>query len=104
MIIFDSSTLVLLAKIEILDRFLKDYKGEVIISMKVEKESTTKKTFETLLIKKKIKEGGIKNRQVQSGRIRKFMEDFNLNSGEAEAIILALKNKGTLATDDKNAI
>ena len=32
------------------------------------------------------------------------MEDFNLNSGEAEAIILALKNKGTLATDDKNAI
>lgn len=105
MFIFDSSTLILLAKIEILDRFLKDYKGEVIISRKVEKESTNKKTFETLLIKKKIKEGRIKVKHIQSGKIKKFMEDFNVNSGEAEAIILALKNKGAiLATDDKNAI
>mgnify|MGYP001596987268 CR=1 FL=1 len=105
MFIFDSSTLILLAKIEILDRFLKDYKGNVIISRKVKKESTTKKTFETLLIKKKIKEGRIKVNHVQSANVRKFIEDFNINSGEAEAIILTLKNKGgTLATDDKNAI
>ena len=105
MFIFDSSTLILLAKIEILDRFLRDYKGEVIIPKEVEKESTNDATFEALLIKKKIKEGRIKVRYVQSGKVRKIINDFNVNSGEAEAIILALTNKnGTLATDDKNAI
>ncbi|MEK6869017.1 MAG: hypothetical protein AABX74_02220 [Nanoarchaeota archaeon] len=105
MFIFDSSTLILLAKIEILDRFLRDYKGDVIIPGKVEKESTNDTTFEALLIKKKIKEGRIKVRHVQSDKVRKIIEDFNVNSGEAEAIILALTNKnGTLATDDKNAI
>ncbi len=33
------------------------------------------------------------------------MDDFNIDEGEAEAIILALQKKGALvATDDRNAI
>ena len=105
MFIFDSSTIILLAKIEILDMFLRDYKGEAIISNRVEKEVGTKKTFDALLIKKKIGEGKIKVNDVQNSKAGKIMEDFNINRGEAESIELALKNKGsTLATDDKNAI
>jgi len=105
MIVFDSSTLVLLSKIELLDTILTNYTKEITISESVEKESTIKKTFDGLLIKKRIEENKIKVIIIQDKKTKKLMEDFNINIGEAESIILALKNKQSiLATDDKTAI
>lgn len=105
MIVFDSSTLVLLTKTEMLDMFLNDYKGMGVISRNVEKEATVKGTFDALLLKKRIEEDRIKIRNVKDDNVNKFMQDFNINIGEAESICLASGSKrSVLATDDKKAI
>lgn len=105
MIVFDTSTLILLAKLELLDIFLGDYKGQVLIPNEVEKEATAKKTYDGLLIGKRVVEKQIAVVKAQEGIAEKLMRDFNLNMGEAEAIAVAKeKNGALLATDDKNAI
>ncbi len=105
MIVFDSSTLILLAKSELLDVFIKNYKGVVLISREVEKESTIKKTYDALLIKNRIEEGKIKVRELMDDRLEKIMRDFSINKGEAESILLSLNEKAdVIALDDKNAI
>jgi predicted nucleic acid-binding protein len=105
MIVLDSSTIILLAKIELLDIFIDGYEGDIIIAKEVEKESTIKSTFDSLLIKKRIEERKIQVKNVQDNRVGKLMNDFNINAGEAESIMLALKVKARImGTDDKNAI
>jgi predicted nucleic acid-binding protein len=104
MIVFDSSTLILLAKIELLDIFLQDYKKKIIIPQAVEKESVGKETFDGLLIKKRIEEGKITAICVASKEVQQVTEDFNLGAGEAEALVLAKKEGALLATDDRKAI
>jgi predicted nucleic acid-binding protein len=105
MIVFDASTLILLAKTEMLDILIRDHKGGFIISGEVEKESTEKKTFDALLIKKRIEDGKLKVKNVHDNTVEKIMTDFKINRGEAESIVLALENKGSiLATDDKNTM
>ena len=104
MIVFDSSTLILLAKIELLDLLIKSYKGGLLIPKTVERESTKKATFDSLLIQKRIEEGKIKIKEIDDKNMEIFMRDFNIDLGEAEAISLALSNNSLLATDDKNAI
>ena len=105
MIVFDSSTLVLLAKTEMLDIFLNDFKGDVVIPRSVEREVTIKGEFDALLLKKRIEEGKIKVRNAKDENSNKLMQDFNMNIGEAESICLAIGGKDSiLATDDKKAI
>ncbi len=105
MIVFDSSTLILLAKIELLDTFLGSYHGDITIPASVEKESTVKGTFDGLLIRRRLEEGKIKVKESNAEAAKQFMRDFNLGAGEAEAIALALDNKGSIvATDDRNAL
>ena len=104
MIVFDSSTLILLAKVELLDTFLKDYREKIIIPKAVEDESTIKETFDGLLIKKRIEEKRIEIKNVGKEKVENIKKDFRLGKGEAEAIILAEQEKCLLATDDRNAI
>jgi predicted nucleic acid-binding protein len=107
MIVFDSSTLILLAKAEMLDCFLDDYQGKVLIPREVEAESCArKKSPDSLLLQKRIQEGRIKVVRVSSARLcGQFMRDFNMSRGEAEALALAIEKKANLvATDDRNAI
>ncbi len=105
MIVFDSSTLVLLAKTELLDLLLNDYRGSVVVTSSVAEESIRKGTFDGLLIRKRIEEGKIKVQAARSEYSEKIMADFNINKGEAETIVAALANKGSVvATDDKSAI
>ena len=104
MIVFDSSTLILLAKIEILDLLLNDYHGEITIPESVEKECTVKDTFDGLLIKKRISERKIKIKAAEMKETERLMADFNLDIGEGESIMLALRNNCSLATDDRNAM
>ncbi|MBI2660746.1 hypothetical protein HYX09_00590 [Candidatus Woesearchaeota archaeon] len=105
MIVFDSSTVILLAKVEILDLLLNNYKNSIVISLSVINEVNAKNTFDALLIKKRVEEGKIEVREITDNQTEKIMNDFKVNIGEAEAMALALDNKGSLlATDDKNAI
>jgi len=105
MIVFDSSTIILLAKIELLDTILQSYKKGCLIPEGVKREVTQKDSFDAMVIKKRLEEGKIKIKGVSREKIGKLMNDFNLDKSEAEAIILALAHPGSLlATDDKNAI
>jgi len=107
MIVFDASTLILIAKAELLDSFLTDSELEAAIPVEVEKECCgVKKSLDALLIQKavderKLKVIAVKNRKL----VVKLQGDFGLGKGEAEAIVLALAEKAEiLGIDDKNGI
>lgn len=106
MIIFDASTLILLAKIDVLDLFISDYSGQVFIPEKVREEVLMKSSAETAQIAGLIGDGKIGVSRADGKKpLQKLMDDFNIDSGEAEAILLALhKTAAFVATDDRNAI
>ncbi len=100
MLVFDSSTLILLAKIELLNEVLVS--ADVVISKKVEEESTKKpELFDAKLISSHVKNGKIKVKRIHSKAMyEKIMKDFNLGEGEAESIVLCKEGNEILATDD----
>lgn len=106
MIIFDASTLILLAKADLIELFISNYPGQVLIPeevrseiLKVEKADAA--VFKQLIENKKIKVLKIKKIDYSD----KLMEDFSIEKGEAEALALTLQEKsGVIATDDKNAM
>lgn len=107
MIALDASTLILIAKIEILGLFLESVEFQVHIPAAVAKESfAVKKSVDALLIQKAVDESeirvvGVKDRKL----VAKLRRDFSLGIGEAEAIVLALAEKATLiGIDDKSGI
>lgn len=107
MFVFDASTLILLAKVELLDPFLADVTLEVAIPAEVERECcSAKKTLDALMIQKALDESRIKVMAVKNKKLAaKLRTDFSLGKGEAEAIALALKEKAQLSgIDDKNGI
>jgi uncharacterized protein len=106
MMILDASTLILLAKIEILETFLLNFPERVFIPEKVQGEVCLKKKEETALIEKLIHSKKIHVVKAKDNRLtKKLMEDFHINGGEAEAVTLALQEKASIvATDDRNAI
>jgi predicted nucleic acid-binding protein len=107
MIVFDSSTLILTAKIELLDVFLKNAGMEVAIPRVVEEECCGgKKTLDALMIRKAMDESGIKVMSVRNRKlVTKLEEDFSMARGESEAIALALQEKAVLVgIDDKHGI
>lgn len=107
MFVFDSSTLILTAKIELLDLFLNEIEMEVAIPQAVEEECCGgQKTLDALMIQKAVDELRIKVRSVRNRKlVRKLEEDFSMGRGESEAIALALQEKARLVgIDDKRGI
>ncbi len=106
MIIFDASTLIILIKIDLLELFISDYNRSLVIPKKVETEVCVEGMEETPHLKNLIQEGQIEVLTAKSPRQkRKLMVDFNIDEGEAEALLLALQKEAELiATDDRNAI
>ena len=106
MLAFDASTLILLAKIDMLDLFVSDFGGKILIPERVREEVCIPGKEETPLIMELIKDGKIKVSAVKNKKlVEKLMDDFHIDSGESEAIALALQEKASLvATDDRNAI
>ena len=106
MIIFDASTLILLIKIDLLELFISDYKGNLVIPKKVKTEVCVEGREETPYLKKLIQESRIEVLAAKSQRQkRKLMADFNIDEGEAGALLLTLQKEADLiATDDRNAI
>ena len=106
MIIFDASTLILLAKIEMLEIFLTNFDGKVAIPEKVREEVLVGSGQDVRLITKLVQDRGIDVLKTKDRKLlKKLMEDFNIDEGEAEMLTLAIEEKASLvATDDKNAI
>ena len=107
MIVFDASTLILIAKMEALDTFLGAVGLVVAIPAEVEKEScAVKKSFDALMIQKALDESRIRVIAVKDKRlVSKLQVDFGLGKGEAESIALALAKKARMiGIDDKNGI
>jgi len=99
MIVFDSSTLILLAKIDLLREIVSHF--EVIITKEVEKESTKKECFDAKLIAKLIKKKSIEVKETTSEKGKeRLRQDFNIEKGEASALLLAKMKSCSLATDD----
>src|SRR5271156_6520987 len=107
MIVFDASTLILIAKAELLDRFLATVGVPVAVPAEVERECCgSKKSLDAAMIQKAIERSLIKSTAVRNRRqVVRLQEDFSLGLGEAEAIALAAQAKAqVLAIDDKNGI
>lgn len=107
MIIFDSSTLILIARIELLDLFLSEIGMEVAVPRAVEEECCGgKKTLDALMIQKKVDESRITVRSVKNRKlVLKLEADFSMGRGESEAIALTLQEKARLlGIDDKRGI
>jgi len=102
-IVFDSSTLILLAKIEMLRSVSEDVR--IIIPGMVEGESIIKDTFDSKLISSLIGEGKIEVlKMAKKERVKKLCKDFRIHPGEAEALALAMHRTVPLAVDDLPAI
>jgi predicted nucleic acid-binding protein len=106
-IVLDASTLILLAKMEVLDPFLDGIESQALIPTEVAKECcAVKKSLDALLIQKALDESRIRVLAVKDRKlVAKLRGDFGLGKGEAEAIVLALAEKApVLGIDDKNGI
>jgi predicted nucleic acid-binding protein len=107
MVVFDASTLILMAKAELFDLFLTNISVPIAIPGEVEKECCgRKKTLDAVIIQRALDESRIKKVVIKKRRlIAKLEADFSLGRGEAEAIALALNEKAQLlGIDDKNGI
>jgi uncharacterized protein len=107
MFVFDSSTLILIAKVELLDLFLSEIRMEVAIPQAVEEECCGgKKTLDALLIQKAVEGSQITVKSVKNRKlVLKLESDFSMGRGEAEAISLALQEQAALVgIDDKRGI
>lgn len=107
MLVFNASTMILLAKAELLEGFLDSVGPQVAILKEVEKECCgARKSPDALLIQKAISEKKIKVVAIRNQRLcEKIQGDFPLARGEAEAVALAVSEKAGLgAIDDKQGI
>ncbi len=104
MIIFDASTLILLAKIEILKTVTQTQ--EILISKEVEAEAVCRpELFDAKIIIELIKTKQIKVIKVKdSVLLKRLREDFAIAEGEASVLLLARQRQAILATDDGQAI
>jgi predicted nucleic acid-binding protein len=106
-LVFDASTLILMAKADLLDIFLKDFPATPQLPSAVEAECTAAPMRpDGVLIQQRITEGQLAVAKVQQPNVPvRLCQDFRLGTGEAEALALALENGDTtIATDDRNAI
>lgn len=107
MIVFDSSTLILLARTDLMERFISAVNEVIVVPKAVEKESCEEKgSVDAFSIRSAIHENRIRVISLKKTRpYEKFCKDFDLGRGETEAIFLAYAEKARLlATDDKRAI
>lgn len=103
MIVFDTSTLILLAKIDILQLVLHKYGG--VIPESVKEEVIYKNEMDTELIVQQIKDGNlVVDKNPSKDKMKYILKDFPLGRGEVAALIIAKGKDIVLATDDGLAI
>ncbi len=106
MIAIDSSTLILLAKLDILDITITNIKEKLVITEEVYREVSVKKDdYHTKLIQKRVDEKKILKEPIKGKKVlQQIKSDFNLGSGEAETIALCLEKNIDIIIDDKKGI
>ena len=98
-IVFDASTLILLAKTELLREVTDEVK--IIIPEKVKAECLSKESIDALLISTLMKENKIKVERAGNRKaVKKIQRDFRIEPGEAEALWLARRLDCPIAVDD----
>jgi hypothetical protein len=98
-VVFDSSTLILLAKVNLLREASDEV--EIIIPEEVKREALVKKTEDAELISILIQERKIGIQKVGEAKaVKKLQMDFRLAKGEAEALWLSRKYEYPVAIDD----
>ena len=98
-IVFDASTLILLAKIELLREITEEI--NVIIPEKVKSECLLKEGMDATLISTLIRETKIIVKKAGNAEaIKKIQHDFRIETGEAEALWLARRLDCAIAVDD----
>ena len=104
MLVSNSSTIILISKITLLQKFLDEVKS-VSITNVIYEEVLKKDSFENLIIKKEVEKGRIKIVRIEEKRYSHIIKQFKLDEGEASAF--ALYNNGkykAVLTDDKELI
>jgi predicted nucleic acid-binding protein len=106
MVIFDASTLILLARCGLLETFVSHTKRRIIIPCAVRNETLQKGKAETPFIERLLEQRLIDTEQVSDdAAVIKLMHDFAIDRGETEVIFLAYASGCSIvATDDRNAI
>lgn len=106
MIVFDASTLILTARIDLLRLIAGDYRGRMLIPDAVEREACRKGFPDAAAIRRFIEAGRIEVVTVSVSReLEKLEEDLAIDRGEAAAILLARNEQADfVASDDRNAI
>lgn len=106
MIAVDSSSLILMAKISILDKITKNLQKKLTITNQVYVETTSKEDiFDAKIIEKRVEEKVIDKKEIKNFSLyKKIKEDFSIGKGEAEAIVLCIENKIDIIVDDKKAL
>lgn len=104
MIVLDASTLILLAKSDLL--MLLAERTEIQIPREVEREVLVRQElYDARMIKEMLSSGKIHvAKSLRSVRLRQIQVDFGLEAGEAAALILAKGRVQALGTDDGPAI
>ncbi|MCR4321724.1 MAG: hypothetical protein NUV74_15475 [Candidatus Brocadiaceae bacterium] len=98
-IVFDASTLILLAKIELLREITEEV--NIIIPEKVKSECLLKEGIDATLISTLIRETKIIVKKAGNAEaIKKIQHDFRIETGEAEALWLARRLDCAIAVDD----
>jgi hypothetical protein len=97
--VFDSSTLILLAKIDLLRESAEDI--SIVIPPKVKEECLFRESLDALLIKTLIAGGKIKVEKAGNQEaVRKLRADFRIEAREAQALWLGKRLGVPLAVDD----
>ena len=107
MIIFDASPLILLAKAELLERFLGSFPEPVVIPQGVQAECCENKiSFDAQLIAGLIAEKHIEVRQLRDRKaFEQLRREFSLGVGEAQAIALTQASSARLIViEDRNGV
>jgi len=104
MIVLDASTLILLAKSDLLPLLAE--KTQIEIPPEVQQEATARRElYDARMIEGMLRTGKIQvSKSVRLERRRKIQVDFGLEAGEAAALLLAKENDQPLGTDDGPAI
>lgn len=98
-IVFDASTLILLAKIELLREITEEI--NVIVPEKVKSECLLKEGIDATLISTLIRETKIVVKKAGNAEaIKKIQQDFRIEAGEAESLWLARRIDCPIAVDD----
>lgn len=104
MIVFDTSTLVLLAKLDLLQIVTEN--KDLLVPQQVKKEALARpELYDARLIQRMIAAGRLRvSNEISAARCRSFQGQFNLDIGEAAALLLAKKRSAAVAIDDGAAI